>query len=126
MIFKIITQIVFIAFAIYFLWLIVRIVIEINNLRAICLKNREWRDFVKNAIEDNISISTYEKKIEYLTFISENLIHISYDETIQKLNKIDDYKREIFIKFGPHSQVIHDKYLVNNRESKLNKLLNRK
>jgi hypothetical protein len=52
MIFKIITQIVFIAFAIYFLWLIVRIVIEINNLRAICLKNREWRDFVKNAIED--------------------------------------------------------------------------
>jgi len=70
------------------------------------LKNREWRDFVKNAIEDNISISTYEKKIEYLTFISENLIHISYDETIQKLNKIDDYKREIFIKFGPQLSLL--------------------
>lgn len=107
-------------FLIYF---VIRRIKQTTELVRINKRNREWHEFVSESIEDNKTISNIDKRKEYLSYVTEKLLSHSYEDTVSKSEKIDEYKRDVFLKFGSYSQSIHDKYIVNSREDKLKKLL---
>lgn len=86
----------------------------------------KWHQFVREAIDDFKSFSDRQKALEYISYISINLISQSTEDCLIRSNRIENYKLEILNKFGPHNPVITSKYQQEMRDSKINELLTTK